>query len=176
MQRSSQKKAELNLSLWWLVWLVLVLVTFSHVLDESLIDVSLGTNLLIFFLMNLYYLPMKMLCVSGRDVIPPFIGMVFEKLILPVLSITLPFFWGSVGFGEDEAGGNLLYGVSLGEGKLILLIPLFLVMTDPLKFLAKSISISIDLSEAKKNFILYCVMGHGFFQYFGYSKKSMGLD
>jgi hypothetical protein len=160
MQRSSYRKEELNLSLWWLVWLGLVLVTFSQVLDESLIEVSLGTNLLVFFLMNLYYLPMKMLCVIGRDFVPPFIGAVFEKLILPVLSIILPFFWGSASFGKDGAEGNLLYGISLGENKLIFLIPLFLVMIDPRSFLAKSISISIDLSGAKKNFVLYCILCH----------------
>jgi len=160
MQRSNYRKEELNLSLWWLVWLGLVLVTFSQVLDESLIEVSLGTNLLVFFLMNLYYLPMKMLCVIGRDFVPPFIGAVFEKLILPVLSIILPFFWGSVNFGKDGAEGNLLYGISLGENKLIFLIPLFLVMTDPRSFLAKSISISADLSGAKKNFTLYFILCH----------------
>lgn len=159
MQPSSQSKALNNVSLWWAAWLGLVLVTFSQVLDESLINSSLGTNLLLIFLMSLYFLPMKMLCVIGRDLFPIFFSL-FEKLILPISSISLPFYWGLMSFGPGGAEGNLLYGISLGENKLIFLIPLFILMRDPRNFLAKNISVAVDLSDAKKHFIFYFILCH----------------
>jgi hypothetical protein len=107
---------------------------------------------------------MKMLCVIGRDLFPIFFSL-FEKLILPISSISLPFYWGLMSFGPGGAEGNLLYGISLGENKLIFLIPLFILMRDPRNFLAKNISVAVDLSDAKNtlSFILSCAIGYGFF-------------
>ncbi len=153
-----KEKAENIVSIWWLIFIGTIYVTYIHVIGSDDRSIKPADAFGIIFLINVYFIPSKFLCIYAGNNFRIFIGTIYQKFLLPLSSIYLPFFWASFAFGSLDRNGNLFANFELNNDKILFLFPLFILMYDPFNYIQKNMSLVLEVSENDQSSLYYFLL------------------